>query len=52
MVGEAGGAADTLATWQSYARHAWSEHNALQRKCAELRELLLLCTAPLHTSPL
>mmetsp|Transcript_7442 Transcript_7442/g.24342 ORF Transcript_7442/g.24342 Transcript_7442/m.24342 type:complete len:466 (-) Transcript_7442:191-1588(-) len=40
VVGEAGGAADTLATWQSYARHAWSEHNALQRKWAELRELL------------
>ena len=33
------GGADELLTWQSYARHAWAEHNALQHKWEEMREM-------------
>jgi hypothetical protein len=39
VAGEAAAASDRLATWQSYARHAWAEHNALQHKWEEMREM-------------
>jgi hypothetical protein len=39
VAGEAATASDRLATWQSYARHAWAEHNSLQHKWEEMREM-------------
>lgn len=39
VAGEAAAVSDRLATWQSYARHAWAEHNALQHKWEEMREM-------------